>query len=212
MAQSISTRPGRLTKGQATRRAILEAAERHFAVEGFEMAKLDAVAEDAGIRQAAIFYHFPSKRDLFHAVTGDIHASLMAVTEARLHGLADPWEQLTALTETWLDFMVARPTAAHLILRACAGLSSACAYPANYSVAATEMLRAILDRGMAQGRFRRVNPMHLVNLLSGSILHYVCNPALVGRAPEYSPDDPREMASFKNILGQTARGILADAS
>ncbi|MDE2618580.1 MAG: TetR/AcrR family transcriptional regulator [Sphingomonadales bacterium] len=200
--------PGKLTKGEATRRALLEAAERHFAEDGFEIARLEAIAEEAGIRQAGVFYYFASKRELFGAVSDDIHAALMGVTEARLHGLTDPWEQLTALTDTWLDFMVARPSAARLILRACAGLSQACAYPAGHSGDAVAVLRAILERGMAEGRFRAVNPMHLVNLLSGSILHYVCNPGLTGQPPAYAADDPREIAAFKALLRQTARAAL----
>ena len=96
-------------------------------------------------------------------------------------------------------------TDAPLILRAFAGLSSACAYPAGYSSAATAVMRTILEDGMAANRCRAVNPMHLVNLLSGSILHYVRNPGLVGQLPEYSADDPREMAARKAILRQTAR-------
>lgn len=200
--------PRKLSKGEATRRNILEAAEISFAEVGYDAARLDVIAEDVGIKQAAIFYHFPSKRKLFDELNQEIQTSLIHATEARLHGATDPWEKLMLLVEAWLDFMVARPTAARLILRGCANATGADGEPGTYSTDALQLLRQVIGEGIATKRFGDVSSMYLVNLLSGSILHYVCNPMQLGNERAYRPDDPAEVAMFKTVLRKTARAVL----
>ena len=50
---------------EARRQAILEAALDVFAAEGFAAAKLDDVADKAGVAKGTIYLHFKDKQDLF---------------------------------------------------------------------------------------------------------------------------------------------------
>jgi AcrR family transcriptional regulator len=50
---------------EARRQAILDAALDVFAAEGFAAAKLDDVAEKAGVAKGTIYLHFKDKQDLF---------------------------------------------------------------------------------------------------------------------------------------------------
>ena len=54
--------------GHATRERILDAAETHFADYGFAGASLRGIIVDANVNQAAIHYHFRTKKALFDAV------------------------------------------------------------------------------------------------------------------------------------------------
>lgn len=47
---------------------ILASAEALFASQGFEAVSMNAVAQQAGVSKANIYYHFPSKRGLYLAV------------------------------------------------------------------------------------------------------------------------------------------------
>ncbi|WP_218036439.1 TetR/AcrR family transcriptional regulator [Sphingobium sp. EM0848] len=198
----------KFSKGEVTRRSILKAAEARFADLGYDAARLETVADDVGIKQAAIFYYFPSKRRLFDELMQEIHHSLINLTGMRLDGVSDAWEKLMLLVETWLDFMIGRPTAARLILRNCATPAVGDEGHEAYSDDALQLLRSIIAEGIAAGRFADVNSMYLVNLLSGSILHYVCNPEQLGSERPYRPDDPTEVAIFKSVLRKTARAVL----
>ncbi|WP_176593458.1 TetR/AcrR family transcriptional regulator [Sphingobium sp. EM0848] len=198
----------KLSKGEVTRLSILRAAEASFAGLGYDAARLETIADDVGIKRAAIFYYFPSKQRLFEELSQEIHHSLVSLTQTRLDGVIDPWEKLMLLVETWLDFMVGRPTAARLILRNCATPSVGDEPPEAYSGNALQLLRTTIAEGIAAGRFADVNSMYLVNLLSGSILHYVCNPEQLGSERPYRPDDPNEVMIFKSVLRKTARAVL----
>lgn len=198
----------KLNKGEITRLKLLETAERDFAELGYDAARLEAMGEAIGIKRAAIFYYFKSKKELFEDIFCDIHEGLIRSTEVRLADATDPWEKLMLLVEAWVDYMVARPTAARLILRNCANA----AHPEDYSPAFTrnalQLMRDIIREGIESGRFRQDSSMYLVNLLSGSILHYVCNPEQLGDEYHYRPEDPQEVANFKAVLRKTARAIV----
>jgi AcrR family transcriptional regulator len=47
---------------------ILDAAERVFALCGFEGASMRQIATEAGVAQALLHYHFGTKEKLFHAM------------------------------------------------------------------------------------------------------------------------------------------------
>ncbi|WP_374654891.1 TetR family transcriptional regulator [Phenylobacterium sp.] len=58
----------RQPRGLARRAAILDAARRLFARQGFKGASLAAIAQEAGLTDAGLIYHFPTKNDLLLAV------------------------------------------------------------------------------------------------------------------------------------------------
>jgi AcrR family transcriptional regulator len=55
-------------EGRDSRDALLEAALQAFAERGYKDASLDQIAEQAGYSKGALYWHFPSKDDLFFAL------------------------------------------------------------------------------------------------------------------------------------------------
>ncbi|MBI5288086.1 MAG: TetR family transcriptional regulator [Chloroflexi bacterium] len=58
----------KLRRGPLTRQQILDASLRLFSDRGFARTSVRDIAQAAGITDAAIYYHFDSKRDLFEAL------------------------------------------------------------------------------------------------------------------------------------------------
>lgn len=69
---SCAAKPAQVSKQkmrtEATRRKLLEAAERIFAREGFEAARLEDIAASAGYTRGAFYANFSSKEDIFFAL------------------------------------------------------------------------------------------------------------------------------------------------
>jgi AcrR family transcriptional regulator len=61
-------RPRKLRRGPLTRKQILDASLKLFSDKGFVRTSVRDIAQAAGITDAAIYYHFASKRDLFEAL------------------------------------------------------------------------------------------------------------------------------------------------
>lgn len=69
------------TKSDKTIARIMDAATQHFARHGYEGARMDLIAKEAGVNKATIYYHLGGKKELYttvlHAVLSD-YAELMA--------------------------------------------------------------------------------------------------------------------------------------
>lgn len=70
--------------------ALAEAAERMFGEQGVESVSLRAVAREAGVAPAAIFYHYPTKDDLVGAVVARRGRAVGRRIRDDLAALTDP--------------------------------------------------------------------------------------------------------------------------
>lgn len=70
--------------------AILDAAERIFALHGFDGASMRQIASEAGVAQALLHYHFGTKEKLFEAMFARRSNSINAARGAHLDRLFGP--------------------------------------------------------------------------------------------------------------------------
>lgn len=68
-----------------TRRAILRAAEEAFLADHPSTARLDDVADAAGVSKATLFFHFGTRNDLLAALAYRLYVRRSAVTDAAKH-------------------------------------------------------------------------------------------------------------------------------
>ena len=64
-----SRRPGRWRTGQQSKQRILDAARKRFMSDGYERATVRAIAADAGVDVAMVYYFFDNKEGLINAAT-----------------------------------------------------------------------------------------------------------------------------------------------
>lgn len=72
------------TKGERTRRRLLEHAVRRFADDGYRATSVSAIAREAGLTQAAVYAYFANKEALFEAAVDLDAAELIAGARDRL--------------------------------------------------------------------------------------------------------------------------------
>src|SRR5947209_14457565 len=85
-----------------TRAALLRAAGRVFAEQGFHRATLEAVAGAAGVSKGALFHYFPAKEQLFLALLEDRLRAGVSEVEAVIAERGSDSGQLGAATQTFL--------------------------------------------------------------------------------------------------------------
>jgi AcrR family transcriptional regulator len=72
------------TKGERTRRRLLELAVARFAEQGYRSTSVSSIAREAGVTQAAVYAYFPNKEALFEAAVDRDAAGLIAAARAEL--------------------------------------------------------------------------------------------------------------------------------
>ncbi len=88
---------------------MLAAALRVFRARGVHGASMRAIADEAGITEAAIYRHFASKSELlttlFLRCADELYTHLFAAQE----GISDPVERLVVLAQAFFDFALSHP-------------------------------------------------------------------------------------------------------
>lgn len=162
-----------------SRAAILLGARDEFASHGLAGARMDRIAERAGLNKRLIYYYFGSKDELFLAVLENVYADIRTA-EQRLHLLdMQPTEAVRRLTEFTWRYHLEHPEFITL-------LNSANLHQARHlqhSSRVQEMnspviqtLGEVLERGRKSGEFRGgVDPVQLYISIAGLAYFYLCN-------------------------------------
>jgi AcrR family transcriptional regulator len=67
MATTARGVSSRAVQAERTRQQILDTAQRLFAEQGYDATSLQMIADELGLTKAAVYYHFPAKREILHA-------------------------------------------------------------------------------------------------------------------------------------------------
>ena len=192
--------------GLRTRAEIVAAAERHFAERGFEATRLDDIADEVGIRRAAIFYHFGDKQELYAAVLDAVFGEWTAV----LPSGGSAAERLEAALLGWIDYVARRPSVARLILREAANSKPGVVSTfVRAGSAPVEWFRALIDEGIASGELHPLIEPHRFTSLMGAltVFHFAAMPWLTLDQP-FDPWSGAELEKHKREILLIARGML----
>lgn len=101
----------RRTKEQAeqTKRDVLAAALRIFSRDGFEAARLQDIAAEAGVTRGAIYHHFDSKAGLYEAHLAMAQAEIDAVMQAAVEEGGTVAEIARRIMRTSFEALAERP-------------------------------------------------------------------------------------------------------
>jgi len=91
-------------QSEATIAALVGAARALFAERGYAAVGTEEIVQRAGVTRGALYHHFRGgKEDLFRAVLVQVGAETTQRVIAVANAAADPWEELVAGTEAFLD-------------------------------------------------------------------------------------------------------------
>jgi len=105
---AVRTRMCQEERTRATRRKLLDAAKRIFAKDGFEAARLEDIAAQAGYTRGAFYANFESKEDIFFALFEEwVRERIESITTA-IRSQSDPVKKLAALRTHYAELATDR--------------------------------------------------------------------------------------------------------
>jgi AcrR family transcriptional regulator len=101
-------RRSQAVRSAATRDALVTAARRLFAAQGFTDVPTDTIVAAAGVTRGALYHQFADKTALFDAVLEAVEADIASRLAAEVAdaGISDPIEALRYAVRKWLDICV----------------------------------------------------------------------------------------------------------
>jgi TetR/AcrR family transcriptional regulator len=188
---------------------ILDAARGEFAQRGFGGARLQDIAEHAGLTHPTLLYHFGSKERLYAAVIEQAMQDWAGMTSAAIGDARVGFERVAALIDAGFAFFAGHHDFVVIWRR------EAIDGGGRLEQAMADHMRPFLDRAVgflrrevAAGRLREHDPVELMQLIYGAVMTYFSDAAFRARLLEEDPlgDAPRER--FRGALTATLRAAL----
>jgi TetR/AcrR family transcriptional regulator len=204
MARLFPLPPSRRRMGsrgqpEESRAAILQAAAQEFAEQGIAGARTDAIARAAKVNKALLYYYFQDKETLYgavldHAFTG-MRASVLRVLDSDLPAR----EKILAYVGAYFDFIASNQIYPKLMqremMRAREGDSLHIdRLVKTYFKPIYRRVGELLDKGIAEGEFRKVDPAHFVPSMIAMIVFYFSSAPVMRRIVRFDPLTPRRIA------------------
>lgn len=174
--------------GPSTKEAILAAATRLFAEQGYDETSLSAIADEVGIRRPSLLHHFPSKAALYQAVFAQAVGEFGMRVEEAVDVPHEGWQLVDHVLEASVDFFVANPHFVRLIGRE--AIEGGAQHGVDLGLALRPVWQracAFFEREMEAGRFRRQDPAQMLLTGFGGLFSYFRDAAFYRALLEEDP-------------------------
>lgn len=189
---------------EATQAVILAAAEAEFAQHGLTAARTEAIAAKTGVAKSMIYYYFKDKEGLYRAVLERSHTDLVqAIQKLELEELT-PEVALERFLTALLDCVSNNPKLPTIMFLE-AVQNQGKYYKNSSSTSIDALLIAILERGVAAGVFRELDPFQTAINIMGTCLFYFIGAGNIQQFPQ-----GKQLLS-QTMLKQHAQSAIAFA-
>lgn len=184
---------------EESRAAILRAAAQEFAQHGIAGARTDAIAREARVNKALLYYYFKDKETLYGAVLDNAFSGLKNTVFRVLDSDLLPREKLMAYAGAYFDFIASNQLYPRLMqremMRAREGQSQHIdKVIKNYIRPIFHRVSELLQKGIAEGEFRPVNPAHFVPSMVAMIVFYFSSAPMMQKIVGFNPLTPERIA------------------
>jgi len=188
---------------------ILEAARGEFALHGYG-ARLQDIAERAGLTHPTLLYHFKSKERLYAAVIEQAMLDWADMTSQVVAVAPIGFDRVAALVRAGMEFF-ARHADFVVIWRreAIEGGGRLEGAMAEHMRPFLDRAIAFLEREMAAGRLREHDPSELIQIVYGAVSTYFSDAGFRARLFGGDPTSAEARERFSDALTEMLRDALA---
>jgi TetR/AcrR family transcriptional regulator len=169
-------------KDQTTEEKILSAAKKVFTAKGMAGARMQDIADEAGINKAMLHYYFKDKDKLFEVIFLQEAQKFFPRINMIFESEAPLFEKIALFVNEYIDEMVESPYLPWFVLNEL-NRDAEQFLKTIWTMAhrpRPDKLLAQIEREVKKGTIKRISPLHLlVNLLSMTIFPFVAKPMLM---------------------------------
>lgn len=178
------------SSGQERQASIITAAASLFAANGFQGTTTREIAKTAGISEALVFKHFPTKRALYAAILAEkaSFSELLATVEEPARKRDDM--RVFTMIAGYRIRRATDPTMLRLLLfSALEGHEISDMFFQNQHRIFYDYLAGYIERRISEGAFRNVDPLLAARAFIGMVVHHRLLHEIFGVPAHRSPED-----------------------
>jgi TetR/AcrR family transcriptional regulator len=170
-----------MTKDLDTEGRVLEAAKRVFVRKGYAGARMQEIADEAGINKGLLHYYFKSKDNLFSAIFEQAFREMVPRQNELFESDLPLFIKLEQFVERYLDFLSEHPYLPAFVLLELQRHPEAFLQRISGMDMKPNPMKLVMQIQMEaqKGAIRIINPIHLVvNILSMCVFPFVARPMM----------------------------------
>lgn len=201
----LHRRMGSRGQPEESRASILQAAGQEFAEHGIAGARTDAIASEAGVNKALLYYYFKDKETLYGAVLDNVFFQLKATVFEVLDGPLPPREKILAYAGAYFDFVARNQVYPRLMQREMMRAREGHTHHIDrliktYIQPIFKRVSELLRQGIADGEFRPVNPVHFMPSMTAVIVFYFSGAPMMAKIVGFNPLTPDRIAERREAV------------
>jgi TetR/AcrR family transcriptional regulator len=166
----------------SSKEKILNAARSAFIRNGSSGARMQEIADEAGINKALLHYYFKNKEGLFELVFNDAFSEFIPKIHSIFSGAGSVMEKIERYVETHLELLISKPDLPLFVLnemqrdpeRFFSGILSKMPGTPPF-----ELFLKQIENEMKDGKIRTMNPRDLwMNVMSMTVFPFIGEPML----------------------------------
>ena len=196
-------------KKDNTEEKILNAAREVFIRKGMDGARMQEIADEAGINKALLHYYFRSKEKLFDAIFSKIIEFAFPQISKILKDDLVFATKFELIIDAYLDLLIKHPFLPGFILKEVNRDPSAFFKLVADHAFDAEVVKSQIERAMDRGEIIRMDPVHLViNIISMCVFPFAARP-IVGYIA--FKNDKQALAKFYSERAAVIKKFVIDS-
>ena len=197
------------TKKDSTEDKILEAAKNVFVAKGMEGARMQEIADEAGINKALLHYYFRSKERLFEAIFSEIFKFAFPKLSRIILSDAGIVSKIEQFVDAYIDILIKHPFIPGFVMKELnrdpSGLFK---LVVKFGLDPQPVLSHIKE-AMDRGEIKPMKPQHLVvNVISMCIFPFAARPII---SFVIFKDDKQALETFYSERAEVIKKFVIDA-
>lgn len=165
----------------STEEKIKEAAKNVFVRNGYAGARMQDIADEAGINKALLHYYYRSKEKLFELIFFEVFDVVIPQLKAKVNNYQSVEEKITAFVSTYIDVIQANPHVPIFVLHELSQDADRFVEKLKQRQIFPEIAQFMLQlmNEMEAGKIKSFQPIHLfMNIISMCAFPFVAKPLL----------------------------------
>ena len=188
---------------------ILQQATQMFAAKGYDGTIMDALAEQADVNKASIYYHFQDKANLYDQCMVRLFKTVVDEVITEVDKTSDIKTKLKVLITVFAYQANANPYMPAILMREFAAGGMSMAVPAREQMQRILFkLKEILEAGREQHIFNQVDPFSTQIMIVGSICLFVTSQPMRKAIKTKHPVDPSLDEAVEGVANIILNGLL----
>ena len=189
-----------------TEEKIYDAARRIFVLKGMEGARMQEIADEAGMNKALLHYYFRSKENLFKAVFKDIFTKFFLKVKDTLFSDIPSKEKMVVFIDNYIDLIQANPYVPQFIINEINRDPKVLKTLMFESGIEPQKIHELFFNEVQSNNLSKLDPRHIViSLLGMLIFPFVARPLL---QMVYFKDDTEAYDRFLNERKEIVKNMI----